>query len=95
MTEKELVAHREMLQQLVSGLGRDDIGVGEVSKGEDGRLVFTLTRGELSHQAELSPEILTDKDRARAAMMAIIPKISKQIEREYLQAAQHEGKTSV
>ncbi len=95
MTEKELLAHQEMLQQIVSGLGRDDIGVGEVTKGENERLMFTLTRGELSYQAELPLEILTDKDRARAAMMAIIPKISKQIEREYLQAAQHERKTSV
>jgi hypothetical protein len=94
MTEKELIAHREMLQQLVTGLGRDDIGIGEVTK-EEGRLVFTLTRGELSHQAELPLEILTDKDRVRAAMMAIIPKISKQIEQQHLQAAQHERKASV
>lgn len=87
MNEKELIMYREMLQQLVTGLGRDHIRVGEVAH-VDGKIVFTLTRGGHSHQAELPLDVLADKERARAAMMSIIPKIRKVIERQHLQAAQ-------
>ncbi len=87
MTVKALEAHREFLQKLVSGLGRDDIAVGEVNE-VDGKLVFTLAKGSFTHQAEVPLEIIADHEKARAAMMAIIPKISKPIEREHLKAAQ-------
>lgn len=87
MTEKELRAHREFLQQLVSGLGRDDIGVGELTEA-DGSLHFTLTRGQHVHQAQLPVGMLANKDQARAAVMTIIPKLSKVIEQEHIQAAQ-------
>ncbi len=89
MTEKELAASRELVQQLVNSLGRDDIGVGEVHEA-DGRLVFSLTRGDHTYRAELPVELLADEDKARSTMMAIIPKLSKAVEREHLEEAARE-----
>ncbi|MGH2400936.1 MAG: hypothetical protein ACRDF6_13960 [bacterium] len=84
--DKDLQAHREALQGLVTSLGRDDIAVGEVSR-VDGRLAFTLTRGEHTHRDEISIDILSDRQRAMAALMAIIPKISKAVEEKHLEAS--------
>ena len=78
--------HRDRLQELVTHLGRDDIGVGEVSES-DGRVHFTLSRGEHSLQADMPLEVLEDHDRALAAMLAIVPDLSKAIEREHIEAA--------
>ncbi len=89
MNQKELEAYREFLQKLVNDIGRDDIGVSTVLEA-DGQLVFTLARGDLTHDVELPTEIVADKNRARSAMMAIITRLSKAVEREHLQAA---GKT--
>ncbi len=83
MTARDLETHRNTLQALVSSLGRDDIGVGEVSQ-ENGRLRFTLTRGEHSHTDEIPIDVLADRERAMAKLMAILPKISKPIEEKHL-----------
>jgi hypothetical protein len=87
MTEKELKAHREFLQTLLSSLGRDDIGVGELSE-VDGMLVFALTRGDHTYRAELPVGLIVDRDKAKSAMAALIPRLSKVIEREHIEAAQ-------
>lgn len=86
MTERDLENHRNTLQALVSSLGRDDIAVGEVSQ-EDGRLRFTLTRGEYSHTDEIPIDVLADRERAMAKLMAILPKISKPVEEKHLETS--------
>lgn len=86
MTDRDLEAHRNTLQGLVSSLGRDDIAVGEVSR-ENGRLRFTLTRGDHAHSDEISIDVLADRQRAMAALMAILPKISKPVEEKHLGTA--------
>lgn len=86
MTERDLETHRNTLQALVSSLGRDDIAVGEVSQ-EDGRLRFTLTRGEHSHSDEIPIDVLANRERAMAAIMAILPKISKAVEEKHLETS--------
>lgn len=83
MTERDLETHRNTLQALVSSLGRDDIAVGEVSQ-EDGRLRFTLTRGDHAHSDEISIDVLADRERAMKALMVILPKISKAVEEKHL-----------
>ncbi|MGH2371891.1 MAG: hypothetical protein ACRDIC_00225 [bacterium] len=86
MTERDLEAHRNTLQGLVSSLGRDDIAVGEVSR-DDGKLRFTLTRGDHAHSDEIPIDVLADRERAMAALMAILPKISKPVEQKHLDAS--------
>lgn len=85
-TDKNAAAHRDALQAVVSSLGRDDIAVGEVAE-VDGHLRFTLTRSGYTHQAEIALEVLSDRERARAALMAIIPKISKPVEQQHIDAS--------
>lgn len=86
MAARDLETHRNTLQALVSSLGRDDIGVGEVSQ-ENGRLRFTLTRGEHSHTDEIPIDVLADRERAMAKLMAILPKISKPVEEKHLETS--------
>jgi hypothetical protein len=71
---------------MVTHLGRDDIGVGEVSES-DGRVRLTLTRGDHALQADMPLDVLADHERALAAMLAIVPALSKVIEPEHLEAA--------
>jgi hypothetical protein len=64
--------YRLRLEELVRHLGRDDIGVGEVVEA-DGLVHFTLVRGNFSHRAEIASDVLADRERALAALVAIIP----------------------
>lgn len=86
MGTREHGKHRDRLQELVTHLGRDDIGVGEVSESDD-RVRFTLTRGDHALQADMPLDVLADHDRALAAMLAIVPALSKAIEEEHIKAA--------
>lgn len=90
MGERELEGYREQLQQLVVQLGRDDIGLGEVTEAV-GKIHFTLARGHHTHQAEMPLEVLKDHHRALAAMMAIVPQLSKAVEQEHIEEASREG----
>lgn len=84
--DKHAAAHRDALQAVVSSLGRDDIAVGEVAE-VNGHLRFTLTRSGYTHQDQIPLEVLSDRERARAALMAIIPKISKPVEQQHIDAS--------
>ena len=84
---ENLEAHRNVLQDLVSSLGRDDIGVGNVEVSGD-TLRFTLSRGDHTHRAEMPLGFLSSRSQASSALMAIIPNLSKAIEQEHIDAAQ-------
>ena len=86
MSTGEHEKYRDQLQELVTHLGRDDIGVGDVSES-NGRVRFTLTRGDHALQADMPLDVLKDHERALAAMLAIVPGLSKVIEREHIEAA--------
>jgi hypothetical protein len=86
MTTADSGRLRDQLQELVTHLGRDDIGVGEVTEA-NGRVRFSLTRGDHALKAEMPIDVLKDHDRALAAMLAIVPGLSKAIEREHMEAA--------
>ena len=86
MTASDTGKLRDQLQELVMHLGRDDIGVGEVTEVED-RVQFTLTRGDHALKGEMPIDALHDHERALAAMLAIVPGLSKAIERDHIEAA--------
>lgn len=78
--------HQEQLQALVTDLGRDDIGVGDVRTVGD-TLHFTLTSGTHMHPAELPVSALEDREHVKDKLMAILIPMSKAIEQHHLKGA--------
>lgn len=79
---------RKLLEQHLTRLGRDDLGVGEVRDAGPGRLEVEFIKGGLRRTAELAIEDLGDPERARAAMNTALLRISKEVERHHIEAAQ-------
>lgn len=90
MAAPSLSEGHNMLRSLIQSLGRDDIAVTDVSE-EDGNIRFALTRAGHRHEAVMPLDVLADRSRALPAMMAILPKLSKSIEREHLEKAKAGG----
>jgi len=86
MNERQIDDARNFLQAVVSALGRDDIGVGEVSQ-QDGVIYFTLTRGHFTEKGQIPAELLADRQRALAQMNGILLKLSKKIEGAHIAQA--------
>lgn len=94
MNERQIEDARNTLQGMISALGRDDIGVGEVSH-RDGVIYFTLTKGRFTHKGQIPADVLADKQQAVAHVTGIVRKLSKEIESEHIeQAAQAATKTA-
>jgi hypothetical protein len=89
MASQSLAKHQELLQDLVAGLGRDDIGVGDVTES-GGMVHFTLRKGDYEHRDQIPVEALTEPDRALPLVLAMLPKISKPIERQHIAKAEAE-----
>lgn len=79
------------LQGVIGALGRDDIGVGEVSE-QDGVIHFTLTKGRFTRHGQISADLLADKQQALVHLNGIIRKLSKEIESEHIEQAQAAGR---
>ncbi len=86
MTECQITETRNAVQAIISALGRDDIGVGDVSHEGDA-VHFTLTKGRFTHSDQISADLLADKERALPALNGILLKLSKAIESEHIEAA--------
>ncbi|MGH2454325.1 MAG: hypothetical protein ACRDF5_11305 [bacterium] len=86
MSDRQIDAAANTLQAMISALGRDDIGVGEVSQRE-GVIYFTLTKGHFTHSAQIPADLLTDRQRALIQLNGIVRTISKEIESEHIEAA--------
>jgi hypothetical protein len=86
MNQKQLQQIREVLQQVVTAQGRDDIAVGDVSEA-DGKIRFTLTRGRFTHTDEVPIEVFKDAATARDRLTPAIFRLSKQVEREHIEQA--------
>jgi hypothetical protein len=86
VNERQIDDIRNTLQAVISALGRDDIGVGDVSQ-DDGTVHFTLTRGHFTHSDDIPADLLADKQRALAHLNGIVRKLSKQIESEHIERA--------
>jgi hypothetical protein len=87
---RSLDDYQAILQGLLNGLGREDIGVGEVVEA-DGRLEFTLVKGDYSHRDHIALDVLDDRERALGALMAVIPNLSKPVEKAHIEAAHRSG----
>lgn len=78
---------RKLLERHLAVLGRDDIGIGEVSPVDDNQLRIEFIKGSMRRDATIPIADLQDPDRARSALTTALLRISKQIEQQHIQAA--------
>ncbi len=87
MKDSELRNYRNLLNEHLGGLGRDDIAVGELSESEPGQLRVQFVRGTLHHEATIPVDSLSDREQARQTLNAALLKLSKAVERQHIQDA--------
>jgi hypothetical protein len=78
---------RKLLEHHLARLGRDDIGIGNVTPTDTGQLQIEFIKGAMRNEATIPVEELQDPDRARGAMNAALLRFSKAIEQQHIQAA--------
>ncbi len=79
---RELQRYRRMVEDVLSGLGRDDVGVGDVREIRDGVLAITLSRGPHTYTTEIPADQLRTRDLARAAVSGALILFSKKVAQE-------------
>ncbi|MDR5684353.1 MAG: hypothetical protein QN163_10085 [Armatimonadota bacterium] len=85
---QRIETRRRQIEEILTSLGRDDLGVGEVEDLGEGRLRVTFLHGHFRHAAELDAGKLDDPQQAKAALMIAVRKLSKDIEAEHIGKAQ-------
>lgn len=91
MGVEHLEGWRRILEQHLARLGRDDLGVGDITMAGSEELQIEFIKGDLRRTATVALDDLRDPDRARAALNTALLRISKAIERQHIQAA-HKAK---
>jgi hypothetical protein len=85
--DADLQNYRRLLTEHLSGLGRDDIAIGELSEAEPGQLRVQFVRGTLHHEAFIPVESLKDREQARQTLNEAFRELSKAVEREHIREA--------
>jgi hypothetical protein len=85
---QRIETQRRQIEEMLTSLGRDDIGVGEVEDVGTGHLRVTFLHGHFSHAAEIDAGKLDDPQQAKAALVIAIRKLTRDIEAEHIEKAQ-------
>ncbi|HLJ60277.1 MAG TPA: hypothetical protein VKZ50_11155 [bacterium] len=83
-TPKDLKRYRQIIEEATVGLGRDDVGVGDVTETRDGVLAVTFSRGAHSTVEEIPVDALRDRGQANQALVKAIRGLSKEVAQEAL-----------
>ena len=83
LTSKDLARYRQVVEEAVAALGRDDIGV-NVEDGGPGMLAVTFSRGTHSHKAQIPIDPLQTHEGAHATVNSAVLAFSKRIAQEAL-----------
>ncbi len=87
LTSKDLQRYRQIIEEAVVGLGRDDMGIGEVVEAREGVLSVTFSRGAHTFVADIPADALQDKESAERAVRGVLITLSKRVAQESLQKA--------
>lgn len=87
LSEKDLQGYRLAIEEAVVGVGRDDVGVGEVKEVREGMIEVTFSRGTHTSTAEIPVDQLTDHEHVRKAVNTAILSLSKEVAQEALHKA--------
>jgi hypothetical protein len=85
-TPKDLAKYRQVVEEAVVALGRDDVGV-NVEDGGDGMLAVTFSRGAHTHTARIPLDALKTHEGAHAAVNGALLAFSKRIAQEAISKA--------
>ena len=86
VTSKDLAQYRQVVEEAVVALGRDDIGV-SVEDGGGGMLAVTFLRGAHTHTARIPFDALKTHEGAHAAVNGALLAFSKRIAQEAISKA--------
>ena len=86
-TPKDLKRYRQTIENAIVALGRDDVGVGDVTETEHGTLAVTLSRGAHSTVEEVPVDALRDRGQANQALVKAIRGLSKEVALETINKA--------
>jgi ABC-type hemin transport system ATPase subunit len=89
---KELQEYRRFIEQTLVAMGRDDVGVGDVTEKSEGVLGVTLSRGSHTHTVDVPVASLQQNEQARVAITRAIFGLSKAIEKETMDIAERVAK---
>lgn len=85
---KELQEYKRFIEQTLAALGRDDVGVGDVTEKDAGILGVTFSRGSHTHTVDVPAASLQQNEQARVAITRAIFGLSKAIEQETMKTAE-------
>ncbi len=88
LKHKEIEECRRVIQETLTALGRDDVGVGDVAEKSEGMLAVALSRGGHTQTVEVPIDQLRGKEQARATIGRAIIGLSKAIEKETMETAE-------
>ena len=86
-TPKDLKRYRQTIEEAIVGLGRDDVGVGDVTEPRHGILAVTFSRGTHSAVEEIPVDALRDRGQANQALVKAIRGLSKEVAQETINKA--------
>jgi hypothetical protein len=86
-TTKDLKRYRQTIEEAIIGLGRDDVGVGEVQEAQNGMLSVELSRGTHSTVEEIPVDALRDRGQMNQAIVKAIRGLSKEVSQDALDKA--------
>jgi hypothetical protein len=87
LTKKDLQKYRQAIEEAVVGLGRDDIGVGDLIEARDGVLSVTFSRGTHTSVEDIPVDQLQSKADAERVVRSVILTLSKRVAQESLHKA--------
>ena len=87
LSPKDLEKYRQVIQEAVANIGRDDMGVGEVREISAGMLSVEFRRGTHRDVREIAVGELQTRELANQAALKAIRPLSKEVEQEALRNA--------
>ena len=87
LSHKDLEKYRQVIQEAVANIGRDDMGVGEVREISAGTLSVEFRRGTHRDVREIAVGELQTRELANQAALKAIRPLSKEVEQEALRNA--------
>jgi hypothetical protein len=86
VTPKDLARYRQVVEEAVVALGRDDVGL-SVEDGGDGMLAVAFSRGAHIHTAQIPLDVLKTHKGAHAAVNGALLAFNKRIAQEAISKA--------
>ncbi len=81
-TTKDLQKYRQIIEGALVELGRDDVGVGEVTEPHEGILSVLFSRGTHTHTADIPIDKLADHEEGKKTVGNAMRALSKAVAQE-------------